>query len=205
MESTNEFINFITNAIQSFGYIGIFIAVFLEYACLPLPSEILLPFIGLLASYDNFGFIPAIIVSIVAGLIGSTICYILGYFGGAPIIEWLTNKSPSTKKSAEKINSFLEKYEKAAVFLARLLPLTRTYISIAVGAVKMKYSEFILYSFGGITIWNIILISLGYFLGENTDLIQKVLKQYSVIALLIGLLILIFITYKLVKKYKKQK
>jgi len=88
------------------------------------------------------------------------------------------------------------------VFLSRLFPLTRTYISLAVGAVKMNYSQFILYSLGGITIWNIILISLGYFLGENTDLIQRILKDYSIVAIAILVICFGFIAYKFMKKRK---
>lgn len=203
MDFVSNFLDMIITTIQGFGYPGVFLAVFLEYACFPLPSEILLPFIGLLASYGNFSFVGVIALSTVAGLIGSTICYIIGYYGGSPIIKWLCSKSSGANKSFNKLDLFLDKYGKSAVFLSRLLPLTRTYISLAVGAVKMRYSQFILYSFGGITIWNIVLISLGYFLGENTDLIEKILKDYSIVAISILIIICIFVGYKLIKKKKK--
>ena len=203
MDFVSNFLDIIISTIQGFGYPGIFLAVFLEYACLPLPSEVLLPFIGLLASYDNFSFMGVIIISTVAGLLGSTLCYTIGYFGGSPIINWLCSKSSGAKKSFNKLDLFLDKYGKPAVFLSRLLPLTRTYISLAVGAVKMSYSQFILYSFGGITIWNIVLISLGYFLGENTDLIEKILKDYSIVAITILVIGFGFLVYKFMKKRKK--
>lgn len=202
MNFVNDFLNTIITTIQGFGYPGVFLAVFLEYSCFPLPSEVLLPFIGLLASYGNFSFIGVILLSTGAGLIGSTLCYTIGYFGGSPIINWLCSKSSGAKKSFNKLDLFIDKYGKPAVFLSRLFPLTRTYISLAVGAVKMSYSQFILYSLGGITIWNIILISLGYFLGENTDLIQRILKDYSIVAIAILVICFGFIAYKFMKKRK---
>lgn len=202
MDFVNNFLDMIIANIQSFGYHGVFLAVFLEYACLPLPSEVLLPFIGLLTSYGNFSFIGIIAVSTVAGMLGSTLCYTIGYFGGSPIINWLCSKSSGARKSFDKLDLFIDKYGKLAVFISRLFPLTRTYISLAVGSVKMSYSQFILYSLGGITIWNIVLICLGYFLGENTDLIEKILKDYSIIAIAILIICFVFLTYKLVKKRK---
>ncbi|MEG0132736.1 MAG: DedA family protein, partial [Clostridium sp.] len=203
MDVLNDFLNLVITTIQSFGYTGVFLAVVLEYACLPLPSEVLLPFIGFLASSGNFSFPGVIVISTLAGLIGSTICYLIGYFGGSPIINWLCNKSSGAKRSFDKLDTFIAKYGKTAVFITRLFPLTRTYISLAVGAVKMRYSQFILYSFGGIVIWNTILISLGYYLGENTDLIKKILSNYSIVAITLLILVILIVLYKLIKRKKK--
>ncbi|MEG1255600.1 DedA family protein [Clostridium sp.] len=205
MDIINDFLNLVITTIQSFGYIGVFLAVFLEYACFPLPSEILLPFIGFLSSNGNFSFLGVILVSTMAGLIGSTLCYLIGYFGGSPIIHWLCNKFSGAKRSFDKLDIFISKYGKAAVFITRLFPLTRTYISLAVGTVKMKYSQFILYSFGGIVIWNTILISLGYYLGENTDLIKKILSNYSIVAITLLILVTLIVLYKFIKRKKHLK
>lgn len=198
-----DFLDYIMNIIESLGYLGVFFSVFLEYACLPLPSEILLPFIGVLSSYGTFNLITAIFVSVFAGLLGSTICYYIGYFGGSPIIDWLSSKSSGAKKSLNKLNIFLTKYDKYAVLMARMFPLTRTYVSLGVGALKMKYRTFISYSFVGIVIWNSILISLGYFLGENTPLIESILSKYSFIAIGTLVILLCILAYVFIKKSKK--
>lgn len=190
------FLDYIMNTIDNLGYFGIFAAVFLEYACLPLPSEILLPFIGILSSYGTFSLIGAICISVLAGLTGSTLCYYIGYIGGAPLLNWASSKSVSAKKSMDKLNIFLAKYDKYAVLIARMFPLTRTYVSLAVGALKMKYTTFISYSLAGIVIWNSILISLGYFLGENTHLIESILKNYTMAVfstLIITIIIFVFV------------
>lgn len=198
-----NFLDYIINIIESLGYFGVFLSVFLEYACLPLPSEILLPFIGVLSSYGTFNLVTAIAVSVFAGLLGSTICYYIGYFGGSPILDWLSNKSSGAKKSLDKLNIFLTKYDKYAVLIARMFPLTRTYVSLAVGAVKMKYRTFISYSFVGIVIWNSILISLGYFLGENTPLIESILTKYTFVAIGLLVIALCILAYYFIKKTRK--
>lgn len=198
-----SFLDYIINIIESLGYFGVFISVFLEYACLPLPSEILLPFIGVLSSYGTFNLIASIIVSVLAGLFGSTLCYSIGYFGGAPILDWLCKKSSSARKSMAKLNIFLDKYDKFAVFVARIFPITRTYVSLAVGATKMKYTTFISYSFAGIVIWNSLLISLGYFLGENTPLIESILTKYSFLALTLLFVAFCVLVFIYIKKKRK--
>ena len=195
MEFINNFANYIISIVESFGYIGIFIAVFLEYACLPLPSEVILPFIGIIASRESISLIPTIIISILSGLLGSIICYYIGYFGGSPILDYIQKKFPSSQKGINKINCILNKYEKYAIFLSRLLPLTRTYISLVVGSLKMKLIPFCLYSLCGITLWNTVLILLGYYLGENIEYVQQLISDYSIIVLIfsfIGLLLLLY-------------
>lgn len=199
-----NFLDYIISIIESLGYFGVFFSVFLEYACLPLPSEILLPFIGVLSSYGTFNLITAVIVSVIAGLLGSTICYYIGYFGGAPILDWLSSKSSSARKSLIKLNSFLAKYDKYAVFIARMFPVTRTYVSLAVGGLKMKYRTFISYSFVGIVIWNSILISLGYFLGENTPLIESILSKYTFVAVGFAIILLCLLAYTFIKKSRNR-
>lgn len=200
MEFINNFVNYIISFIESFGYLGVFLAVFLEYACLPLPSEVILPFVGIIASRDTISLIGVLFVSIVAGMLGSILCYYIGYFGGAPILNFLQKKSPTTSKGINKINSILNKYNKYAIFIARLIPLTRTYISLVVGSLKMEFIPFCLYSLGGITLWNTVLILLGYYLGENMDHISKIISDYSIIVLTLVLLSLTFYYF-----YKKRK
>lgn len=202
MNFLNNFVDIIVSLVGNFGYMGVFIAVFLEYACLPLPSEVLLPFVGLLAATGKISLIGAIFVSVLGGILGSLTCYAIGYFGGSLIIESLQRKFPSSRKSISKINHFIIKYQKSSVFLTRLVPLTRTYISLVVGTLKFNIIPFILYSLGGIILWNTLLIVIGYFLGENTQLISKILKDYSFIIIV---LIIIFCIYILYKKFLKKR
>lgn len=204
MDLINNFVDIILNIVNNFGYIGIFLAIYLEYACFPLPSEVVLPFVGILAATGNVTFIGALLVSIIAGVLGSLTCYSIGYFGGSVLLEKLQFKIPSSKKSIEKINYFINKYKKASIFFTRLVPLTRTYISLVAGTLKMSIYHFLFYSLGGILIWNTFLVSIGYFLGENKDLINDILNKYSTVALiLVFIILMVFIVKKIISKKER--
>lgn len=195
----------IQNFIEQYGLISIFIIVMLEYANLPLPSEIVLPFVGFVVLKGNIGFLSAIMVSIVGGILGSITNYYIGYYFGTPLIKLIVKKYPKTEKSAKKSSEWLREYGKISVMITRVVPLARTFISIPAGISKMNLCIFIMYSAIGIGIWNFILISLGYFVGDNLSLIAKILKQYSVFVAITGIILVGFYLYKMRKRYKMKK
>ncbi|ELC8443247.1 DedA family protein [Clostridium perfringens] len=196
-------LTFLINMIGSFGYFGILLIVGLEYACFPLPSEVVLTFFGLSASQGEFSLIGVIIFSIIGGLLGSLICYAIGFYGGVPLQEWIGCKFPSSKKSMIALNKWFKKYGKPAVLLARIVPLTRTYVSLLAGAEKFSLKYFILYSSLGISIWNIFLVCLGYFIGDNLPLINSIMEKYTFITLAILAIGIIAVIY--FKFFKKKK
>lgn len=203
MEFLGSLLTFLIDIVGSFGYFGILLIVGLEYACFPLPSEVILTFFGLSASQGEFSLIGVIIFSIIGGLLGSLICYAIGYYGGVPLQEWLGRKFPSSQKSMLALNKWFKKYGKPAVLLARIVPLTRTYVSLLAGAEKFSLKYFILYSSLGISIWNIFLVSLGYFIGDNLPLINSIMEKYTFVTLAILIIaVIIFIYLKFFKKEK---
>lgn len=196
-----EIINYITNQfiylVNEIGYAAIVIITAMEYAGLPfMPSEVILPTIGILAAKGEITYLGALFFTTIGGLTGSLICYFIGYYGGGALIEKIKLKFPSSKSSIELINNKFEKYGRLAVFFTRLLPLTRTYISIIAGAAKFSKKTFMLFSIMGIIIWNSLLVSLGYFVGNNWSYIHLIMKQYSIAALVIISLAMSFVIYK---------
>ena len=165
--------------IKNYGIVSIFIIVALEYANAPLPSELVLPLVGILALKFDMSLSLVIIASILGGLFGSIINYYLGYKFGQPLLALIKNRYPKTKKSIKASYRWLAKYEKISVMLSRLVPLARTFISIVAGVTKMNVVEFSIYSGIGIAVWNTILIFIGYILGNNMGLISTILKNYS--------------------------
>lgn len=182
------------------GYLGIMMIVGLEYACFPIPSEVVLPFVGIGIVAKTYNLSYAFIASIIGGLTGSLICYTIGYLGGVPFLEWSKRRFPKTRKTILALNKWFEKYGALAVFLTRLLPLTRTYVSFLAGSQKLDLLVFLAYSSLGIFIWNAVLISCGYFLGNNLTALNAILQNYKFIA--VG--ILIVMSYILFKKYRKK-
>lgn len=177
--------------IMNYGVISVFLLVLLEYANFPLPSEVVLPLMGVVGALNGISFFEILIVSVVAGIIGSILNYFIGLYFGERTILYIERKFPKTKKSIRASYNWLEKYDNLAVLLSRLIPVARTFISIVAGVVKMKPAPFILYSSIGITIWNALLISLGYIFGDNTEMISALLQKYSIIIVLIILVVVI--------------
>ncbi len=187
--------SFFINLIYKYGLLAMFIMILLEYACFPVSSEIVLPFSGAVASMNHISFFVIIPVSVVAGLIGTSICYLIGLFGGAPLIEKIKRKFPKTQKGLDNSYAKFEKYGSTAVCVGRVIPICRTYIAFIAGAVKQNYLVFFVSSAIGITTWNIILIGLGYLLRDNWEMVGEYYGRYKVIftpllLLLIALLII---------------
>ena len=184
--------------VLNYGVISIFIIVALEYAKLSLHSEIVLPLAGILVSEYKMNIILIILVCVIGGVVGSlTNCY-LGYCFGNPLIYKLKKKYPKTQKAIKESYRWMEKYEKISVMLSRLVPHARIFISIVAGATRIGVWEFILYSPLCITLWNAILILIGFVIGNNMGQISYILGTYSkVIAVL---LVMLFVIYLVVKK-----
>lgn len=191
----------IQNFIEHYGLLSIFLVVMLEYANVPLPSEVVLPFVGIMVAKGNISFTSAITVSVLAGIIGSITNYLIGLYFGKPAIKYLLNKFPRTKRSVKSSMLYLNKYGKLSVMFARVIPLARTFISIPAGAIKMNIFIFILYSSIGIGVWNFVLINLGYILGDNLEKIAYIMKNYSIIVAI--LLVIICVIYYITKKTKR--
>ena len=189
--------------ILNYGIMSIFIIVALEYANLPLPSEIVLPLAGILASKYDMNIVFVIFASVLGGVVGSLTNYYLGYFFGNPLIYKIKNKYPKTKRAIKESYRWMNKYEKISVMLSRLVPLARTFISIVAGVTRMGVWNFILYSSVGISLWNIILILIGFIIGDNMEQISYILGTYSKIIAI--LLVMSFIIYLVVKNINRNK
>lgn len=183
----------------NYGYLGGFVLTFLEYSNFPLPSEIVLPLIGVICSNYELNLIVMIFVSSLAGVFGSILNYSLGYKIGNYLLQVLCDKFKFLTRSINYTKDFIKKHGKRAVFTARIIPLARTAISLVAGVYKIPIINFTLYSFAGILIWNTILISMGYILKDNFGLICAILSKYSIICLIM-LIIFFIIKYSCKRK-----
>lgn len=191
MFSFSNLLTFMMSLVGRLGYLGVFLVIGLEYACFPIPSEIVLPFVGMSIPQTTLSFFPSFMVSLLAGLVGSLICYAIGLWGGIPLLNKLETKSQGLSKALNLFNQWFNVYGRWAVLFSRVIPLTRTYISLFAGVNHMALIEFLLYSASGIALWNLVLMSLGFYLGSNWALIEGILDTYSNIVLVIIALALI--------------
>lgn len=189
--------------LQQYGYLCVFILVLIEYANAPLPSEVVLPLVGFLIADGHMKFIPALIVSIVAGTLGSLINYMIGRYFREWTIRVIISKSEKLEKSLHESMKWINKYGNLSVMVGRVIPLIRTVIAIPAGLVKMPIGKYILFSSIGIGVWNGILISMGVVFAGNIEKIAALLKNYSVIMLV--LIIALIVVIMLRNKSKKKK
>lgn len=185
------------------GIWAMFLIILLEYACFPVSSEIVLPFSGAVASVKEFPFLLMLTISVAAGILGTSICYLLGRFGGDRLLKSISTRFPKSKKSIDASYERFDKYGSYIVCFGRMIPLVRTYIAFVAGSVKQSYVTFFLYSVLGITIWNTLLIGIGYVLKQNWARAITYYTRYKNIMIpLLLIIIVIIIGYKI--RNKKQ-
>lgn len=185
-----------------YGIFAMILIIFLEYACLPVSSEIVLPFTGAIARAENISFLLLLPLSVLAGLLGTGLCYLVGRLGGDALLVWLTNRFPKSKKAVTASKNKFAKYGAGAVCIGRIIPLCRTYIAFVAGAAGQSPSVYFPYSLLGITIWNSALLSVGYFLRDNWGAVSGYYARYKqfLFPLLLGVIILILISRSRRKK-----
>ena len=196
-------VNMVIFVMDKVGYLGVFVFMALESACIPIPSEAILPFGGYLSYIGRLSIIPTILIGTLGGTFGSILAYYLGKIGGRPLVEKYASTLHLSKSSLEKSDEYFSKYGEKIVFYSRLLPIVRTFISLPAGISNMNFKKFTLYTFFGSLIWSILLGYAGYYMGQNWVIIRSWF-HYADIAMVI--VIVGLATYKLTKirKVKKQ-
>jgi len=156
----------ILHYLSQYGGYFLFLVMFLEHLNVPgTPAGIIMPAVGMLISKGYMPFTNAIIISLIASVLGSITLYLIGYYFGYSLLDWLARRSERTKRTMEKLFAFSERNGNKSVLLVRFVPVARTLISLVAGVARLKIKGFVLYSTVGIFIWNLALITFGYFLG----------------------------------------
>ncbi|MDE1845665.1 MAG: DedA family protein [Candidatus Micrarchaeota archaeon] len=149
--------------VTSYGYYAVFILMTLEYASLPIPSEIVLPLIGFFAASGTFSFPVALGVVLVAGVVGMFIDYYIAYFLGKEVVYKHASLFHISRRRIETFDEAFKRNGEFAVFIARLIPIARALISFPAGFAGMQKRKFLLYSLAGSFIWDVVLMLFGYY------------------------------------------
>ena len=185
-----------------YGIFAMILIIFLEYACFPISSELVLPFSGAVARAENVSFFLLLPLSVLAGLLGTGLCYLAGHIGGEAVLTKLVKRFPKTEKAIDSSRAKFTKYGAGAVCIGRVIPLCRTYIAFVAGAVGQSPSVYFPYSLLGITIWNSALLSLGYFLQDNWGAVSGYYDRYKqyLLPVLIGIVVVLLLHKRNQKK-----
>jgi len=182
----------IISLISAMGYLGIILAMAIESACIPLPSEIIMPFSGYLVSQGRFSLWWVSLAGALGCSLGSVLAYGLGVWGGRPLVLKYGKYVLIQRKDLERADQFFEKHGDKATFLARLLPVIRTFISLPAGVARMDFAKFLFYSFAGSLPWCLLLAWIGFKLGERWDEVHVIFQKLD---LLIGAVIVAAIAW----------
>ena len=176
---------FIINLISSWGYGGVFVLMALESALIPIPSEIIMPFAGFLVWEGTFSFMTVVLWGALGNLAGSIIAYFLGFYGGRPLLEKYGKYILISHKEIELADNWFKKYGNFSIFISRMLPVVRTFISLPAGIARMPFWKFSLYTFLGSLPWAFFLTYLGIISGENWKNLEIYFRKFDWLIIII--------------------
>jgi membrane protein DedA with SNARE-associated domain len=158
---------FIVATIASLGYSGVALMMAIESACIPLPSEVIMPFAGYLVSTGRFNLQLVAIAGAVGCLLGSYVAYYIGASGGRWFLLRYGRWVLIAPHEIEIADRFFERWGPHAVFFSRMLPVVRTFIAFPAGVARMRLLPFTIYTLAGSYPWCLALAYLGQKLGDN--------------------------------------
>jgi membrane protein DedA with SNARE-associated domain len=186
---------FIIAVISKTGYLGVVLLMAIESACIPLPSEIIMPFAGYLVYIGRFNLFWAATAGAIGCNLGSVIAYEIGCYGGRPLVERYGSHIFLGKHELEMAERFFKRFGSAAVFFGRLLPVVRTFIALPAGIARMPRLRFHIYTFAGSWPWCFMLAWVGMKLGERWDKDPRLKQWFHRLDLLIVLALLAAVTW----------
>lgn len=160
-------VQFITHVIDVGGYAGVAALMGIESACIPLPSEIIMPFAGYVVFLGHLNLILVATAGAVGCNLGSAVAYWIGAKGGRPLVERYGSWVLMSHQDLDRMTHFFERYGSITVLLGRLLPVVRTFIAFPAGIAKMSKVRFHIYTFLGSWPWCLVLAYVGMKLGEK--------------------------------------
>ena len=170
---------FVINTISTFGYGGIVLTMAIESACIPLPSEIIMPFSGYLVTTGQFTMMGVTLAGAIGNVVGSVAAYYAGIWGGRPFVERYGRYFLVSRKDLDLADRWFQKYGEAAVFFSRMLPVVRTFISLPAGIARMNFPRFVLFTFIGALPWCYLLAYIGAKMGERWDQLRDYFHQFD--------------------------
>jgi membrane protein DedA with SNARE-associated domain len=200
-------IPFLNGLYGSVGYLGVMVAMAIESAMVPLPSELILPYAGFLVSDISqlepltgspWNYWIVVVVATIGNTLGSLVAYVIGALGGRPFVEGFGKYLLFRPHEFELADRFFASHGAATVFIGRLLPVVRTFISFPAGVARMPIGKFIVYSTAGAFPWSMLLVYAGVVLGANWVDIRHALQPFDLaIALAVVLAVVLFVWWRL--------
>jgi len=185
--------NFVISTLSSLGYLGIVLLMAIESACIPLPSEVIMPFSGVLVAQGRFTLWGAALAGAAGCTLGSTVAYVVGAIGGRPLALRYGKFVLLSAHDIDVADHWFKRFGEVTVFFTRLMPLVRTFISLPAGVARMPFLRFLAYSFVGSLIWSALLAYVGMQLGAHWEDLKPIFQKFDV--LFVALVVLLIAVY----------
>jgi membrane protein DedA with SNARE-associated domain len=200
-------LNFIQHVYQTLGWPGVVLLMAVESACIPLPSEIIMPLAGWML-IEKTGLSPwfLVLAAVCGGLgnvIGSWISYWIGARGGLPLLRRYGKYILITHDDLDRATRWFDKYGNMITLIARFIPAVRTFISLPAGVARMKLLKFSLYAFIGSFIWSLGLAYGGYALGQNWESLREAMRPFDYPIIAAVLLLIVFYFWWKIRQIRK--
>jgi membrane protein DedA with SNARE-associated domain len=184
---------------ETLGAPGAGVAVALENLFPPIPSEVILPLAGFTASQGDISLVAAIAWTTVGSVAGAVVLYWIGALIGPERIRAVADRLPLVKVSdIDRTEAWFRRHGRKTVFLGRMVPLFRSFVSIPAGIERMPMATFLVLTTLGSLIWNTLFVLAGYFLGEQRQIIEEYAGTYQNLVLAAGTLaVLAFVVVRL--------
>ncbi len=177
----------ILGVISSLHYGGVALLMAIESACIPLPSEIIMPFAGFLVSKGEMTLWGIALAGAIGCVLGSIPAYYLGMLGGRPMAEKYGKYVLISKKDLDMADRWFATHGEITIFIARLLPAVRTFIAFPAGVARMNMSKFIIYTFVGSLIWCYALGYIGMKAGEHWEDLKVYFHEFHYVIAAVGI------------------
>jgi membrane protein DedA with SNARE-associated domain len=196
-------IDWLVRIITTLGYPGVALSVFIESFFAPIPSELILPFAGFVASTGALNLYIVILVATIGSYLGTLPFYFLGKWGEDYVNKFLEKYGKYLFIDSGDVKwafSLFEKHGNKLVLFGRLIPIVRSLISFPAGVAKMPIAVFSIYTLIGALLWNSLLVSSGYLLADNWDLVGGWIERYE--RVIIVVVVIVFVGYILRGLYR---
>jgi membrane protein DedA with SNARE-associated domain len=191
---------FVLTLFTALGYGGIVVAMAIESCCIPLPSELIMPLAGFLAFQHRFNLWGAALAGAIGCVLGSLVAYGIGARGGRPLVLRYGRYALISPRDADRADAFFARYGAPAIFLTRLMPIVRTFISLPAGIARMHLGTFVVYTFLGSLPWCLALAFAGYVLGVHWPDVGGTLHRYDLLIAVALVVLLALFVYRHVQR-----
>lgn len=190
----------VISMIKASGYGGVFFTMAVESACIPFPSEVIMPFAGFVVSEGKMALWAITLAGALGNLAGSIVAYLVGAFGGRPFLETYGKYLLISHKKLEVADHWFGKYGSKAVFFSRMMPIIRTFISLPAGIARMNFIKFCIYTLIGALPWCLLLGYLGVLLGPQWE---KLRPYFHILDIGVAVCIVGLVIYLLMRRSRK--